>query len=222
MTPDLTLTIVFKLLLASLLGGLIGLERELHRKPAGLRTNMFICVGSTLFTILSYEVAHRFGAPNDGARIAAQLIPGIGFIGAGAILRERGSVVGLTTAATIFVNASVGMAIGAGMYWTGVYAGLMLLGALSVLGWIEERLIKKRVMIFRVTAADPEPAMRVSNTALGEMQLQMQHFQILRVGSNFVLEFEAEVTRAQQEKLLEQLSGLGAHCEAVPLELARE
>lgn len=222
MHPDLTPTIIFKLLLASALGGMVGLERELHRKPAGLRTNMFICVGSTLFTILSQEVAVRFGAPNDGARIAAQLITGIGFIGAGAILRERGSVVGLTTAATIFVNASIGMAVGAGMYWTAVYTSLMMLGALSVFGWLEQRLWKKRMMIFRITAADPEPAMRVSNTALGEMQLQMQHFQVFRVGADFVLEFEAEVTYAEQQKLLSQLSGLGARCEVVPHETAHE
>src|SRR5712692_1992735 len=107
------ITILVKLLLAAGLGGAVGLEREFHRKPAGLRTSMFICLGSALFTILSDEIGRRFGG--DHARVASQLIPGIGFIGAGAILRERGSVVGLTTAATIFVLAAVGMAVGTGM-----------------------------------------------------------------------------------------------------------
>jgi len=220
MQPDLNLTIVFKLLLASLLGGMIGLERELHRKPAGLRTNLFMCVGSTLFTILSGELARAFGG--DHTRIAAQIIPGIGFIGAGAILRDRGGVVGLTTAATIFVNASIGMAVGAGLYWTASYTALMCLLALSILGWLENRLFKSRAMIFRITAADPEPSMKAANLALNEMKLQMQHFQVYRVGAEFVLEFEAEVTHGQQQHLMDKLTGLGAHCEVVPHEAARE
>jgi len=83
---DLSVNIIGKLLLASALGGLIGLERALRHKAAGLRTNMFMCVGSALFTILSEEFGKRFGG--DHARIAAQLIPGIGFIGAGAIIRD--------------------------------------------------------------------------------------------------------------------------------------
>ena len=84
--------------LAAALGGIIGLERELRHKAAGLRTNMLICFGSAVFTVLSAQMADRFGG--DNVRIASQIIPGIGFIGAGAILRERGSVTGVTTAAT--------------------------------------------------------------------------------------------------------------------------
>jgi putative Mg2+ transporter-C (MgtC) family protein len=220
--PDLSLEIIFKFFLASVLGGLIGLERELSHKPAGLRTNMFICVGSALFTILSEEVARRFGAPNDGARIAAQLIPGIGFIGAGAILRDRGSVVGLTTAATIFVNASIGMAVGAGMYWTAAYCAVMILGALSLLGWIEERLLKKRLMTVRITTGEPETPMKRSNAVLEEMGLKMQNFQLYRLGAEFVVQFDVALTEAQQEKLMPQLSGLGTRCEVVPQEAGRE
>ncbi len=136
MTGDLSGSILFKLLFAFLLGGVIGLERELREKPAGLRTNMFICIGATLYTILSFEVAHRYGG--DPVRIAAQLIPGIGFIGAGAILRERGGVVGITTAATIFVNASVGMAIGAGLYYTAAATALLALFVLWAVGRLEK------------------------------------------------------------------------------------
>ncbi len=222
MEMDLSLKIVFQLLLASVLGGAIGLEREIHRKPAGLRTNIFICVGVTLFTILSREVAVRFGNPSDGARIAAQLITGIGFIGAGAILRERGAVVGLTTAATIFVNSSIGMAIGAGMYWTATYTALMCLLALSVLGWVEGRLFRRRVMIFRITAPEPEPCMKAANTALAELNLQMQHFQIYRIGTDFVLDFEVDVSHSQQEHLLARLSSVGRKCEVVRHEAATE
>jgi len=89
---------IVRLTLAAFLGGLIGLEREIKHKPAGLRTNMFICFGAALFTILSERLAMTYGG--DHTRIAAQIIPGIGFIGAGSIIQARGSVVGLTTAAT--------------------------------------------------------------------------------------------------------------------------
>jgi putative Mg2+ transporter-C (MgtC) family protein len=222
MQPDLNWEIVFKLLLASLLGGIIGLERELSHKPAGLRTNMFICLGSALFTILSEQVAQRFGAPADGARIAAQLIPGIGFIGAGAILRDRGSVVGLTTAATIFVNASIGMAVGAGMYWTAVFCALMILGALLLLGWVEERLLKRRLITARITSVGPDMPMNKLREALDAMDLKMQNFQLYRDGADFVAQFDVAITQAQQDKLLAQLSGLGMRCEVMPSEAGRE
>src|SRR6516165_3191740 len=110
--------IVTRILLAAGLAGLLGLEREYHQKPAGLRTNMLIGIGSALFTILSLS----FGQATLGSadRIAAQILTGIGFLGGGAILRGA-RVHGLTTAATIWVNAAIGMAVGAGM--TGVAIG---------------------------------------------------------------------------------------------------
>src|SRR2546422_11076322 len=111
---------IVRLVVAAILGGIIGLERELRHKPAGLRTNMFICFGAAMFTVLSDELAAGFGG--DHTRIAAQIIPGIGFIGAGSILHSRGSVSGLTTAATLFVVASLGMAAGGGLYLTAILA----------------------------------------------------------------------------------------------------
>ena len=90
-----------RLLLAAILGGLIGLEREFKHRAAGLRTNLFICFGAAMFTLLSERLA---GVPSDAARIAAQIIPGIGFIGAGSILHTRGLTTGLTSAATLFVE----------------------------------------------------------------------------------------------------------------------
>lgn len=134
---DLDWEIVCKLLLATLLGGVIGLEREVKRKPAGLRTIMFISIGSAMYTLLSEKMGQRYGG--DPLRIASQLIPGIGFIGAGAILREGGSVIGLTTAAIIFITASIGMAIGAGFYFTAIAAAVLTLFLLLVAGWAESR-----------------------------------------------------------------------------------
>jgi putative Mg2+ transporter-C (MgtC) family protein len=138
MVADLNVEVVVKLLLATVLGGLVGLEREFRNKPAGLRTNMLICLGATLFTVLSQEIAGRLDG--DHTRIASQVIPGIGFIGAGAIIREGASVQGLTTAATIFVVASVGMALGGGMYATAVFTALITVVALAALGSIEGRI----------------------------------------------------------------------------------
>jgi putative Mg2+ transporter-C (MgtC) family protein len=123
---------VIKLLLAVLVGGLIGVEREFRDKAAGFRTIILICVGATLFTIFSL----RLGGDRDPARIAASVVSGVGFLGAGAILREGGRIVGLTTASTIWLAAALGMGIGGGDYLlSGVAAGLVL-----IVLWIFPRL----------------------------------------------------------------------------------
>ena len=102
--------IVLRLGFAAVLGAAIGVERDLHRRPAGIRTSAFVCMGSALFTLLSFQLAQMYG-DTSSTRIASNLVQGIGFLGAGAILREAGGLVGLTTAATIFVEAAIGMAV---------------------------------------------------------------------------------------------------------------
>src|SRR6185369_11389509 len=129
--------VLTRLLLAAVLGGAIGLEREMKRKPAGLRTNMFICFGAAMFTVLSDRLAMQYGG--DHTRIAAQIIPGIGFIGAGSILHSRGNVQGLTSAATLFVVASIGMACGGGLYLEACFASALIILALLILGWLETK-----------------------------------------------------------------------------------
>jgi putative Mg2+ transporter-C (MgtC) family protein len=128
------LELLIQLVLAVLMGGIIGVERELKGKPAGLRTNILICVGATLFTSLSLAVAAVRGDP---ARIAAQILPGVGFIGAGTILHTRGSVTGLTSAATIWIVSAIGMAVGAGAYVEAVGTTLLVVVVLQGLGWVE-------------------------------------------------------------------------------------
>jgi putative Mg2+ transporter-C (MgtC) family protein len=222
MYTDLTRPIIYRLLLAAVLGGIVGLEREIRRKPAGLRTNMFICMGSALFTLLSEEIAERFGDASS-TRIVSNLIPGIGFIGAGAIIRERGSVVGLTTAATIFMVASIGMAVGAGLIVTAIFTTLVILAALVVLGWAEDRFsLKTRLMTFRLTTAQMEPVMAGAHQVLTEMKVGMQHFQVFRVGAEYVMEFDADVSYSQERQLFGKLSALDARCEVVPLGTERE
>jgi putative Mg2+ transporter-C (MgtC) family protein len=145
----LKLVLLFKLLLATILGGAIGLEREIAGKPAGLRTNILICVGAALFMHLSIYVAEIGYSPDghpygDTTRIAAQIVSGIGFLGAGAILHAHGAVVGLTTAATIWVVAAVGAAVGAGAYVEGIGTSILMILVLVGLRPFERRLLLRR------------------------------------------------------------------------------
>jgi len=157
MLHDLNIVIVERLLLAAVLGGAVGLERELRHKPAGLRTIMLISIGAALFTIMSYEMASDVGG--DHTRIAAQIIPGIGFIGAGVVLRERGAVTGITSAATIFMIASVGMTVGAGFPMTAVFTTLLLLVSLVFLGLVEDRIgLHTRLLTFTMTTPPGDPS----------------------------------------------------------------
>ncbi len=126
---------LLRLATAVVLGGLIGLERELHDKPAGFRTIILISVGACVFTILSQLV----GGPDwNSTRIAAQIVTGIGFLGAGAILRDRHSVLGLTTAATIWAVAAVGMAVGFGHYVFGTFGAVTILVVLFAFDVVED------------------------------------------------------------------------------------
>ena len=125
-----------RLTLAATLGMAIGIERELRRKPAGLRTNMLIALGSALFTVISIELSRVYGGGSPD-RIAAQVVTGIGFLGGGAILRSGSDVHGLTTAATAWVNAAIGMAAGTGAYAVALVGTILTLVVLVVLPPIE-------------------------------------------------------------------------------------
>ncbi|HEV8382256.1 MAG TPA: MgtC/SapB family protein [Gemmatimonadales bacterium] len=135
------LDLVLQIGLATLLAGAIGLERELGGKPAGLRTNILICIGSVLYTHLSLAMLAGSGgipAGTDTTRVAAQIVTGVGFIGAGTILHARGAVVGLTSAATIWVVAAIGVALGSGYYLEGVATTLAVIVVLAGLGRMEK------------------------------------------------------------------------------------
>src|SRR5438270_1562169 len=145
---------LMRLVLAAILGGIIGIERESKNRAAGLRTNLLICFGAAMFTLLSERLA---GVPSDATRIAAQVIPGIGFIGAGSIIHNRGLTTGLTSAATIFVVASIGMAAGGGLYLTAVFATGLVLLTLFALGHIEETFnLKLLTSSYEVTGPNVE------------------------------------------------------------------
>ena len=141
MTPTPFTEALVRLALAAALGGAVGLEREFRHKPAGLRTNMLIALGAALFSILSVELGAGAGSPD---RIAAQVVTGIGFLGAGAILRSGENVHGLTTAATIWVNAAIGMAAGLGSYGVATIAAAVTLGVLALMPVMEKIVDRRR------------------------------------------------------------------------------
>jgi putative Mg2+ transporter-C (MgtC) family protein len=185
-----------RLLLAATLGGIIGLERQIRHKPAGLRTNMFICFGAALFTVLSKQLA---GVESDSARIAAQIIPGIGFIGAGSILHARTSVTGLTTAATLFVVASVGMAAGGGLYWTALLATVMILASLVVLGRVEAVFsLKMFAASYQVTGRKVDEMLQEVNRIVETEQVTMHSVHIASAEPDFRIVFSVDCEYEQQ------------------------
>src|SRR5579863_583625 len=192
-----------RLLLAAILGGLIGLERELKHRAAGLRTNLFICFGAALFTLLSRGLAAE---ASDYTRIAAQIIPGIGFIGAGSILHMRGLTTGLTTAATIFVVASVGMAAGGGLYVTAMFATGLVLLTLFLLGHLEETFnLKVLLSSYEVTGASVEEISNEVNRILEPHHRLMQNTLTGNTGQHIRLQFDVEGCNREQRELLQQL-----------------
>ncbi len=195
---------IMRLILAAILGGVIGLEREIAHKPSGLRTNMFICFGSAFFTILSFELANQY--PGDHTRIAAQIIPGIGFIGAGSILHSRGSVVGLTSAATLFVVASVGMAVGAGLYLPAVFATLVILLALYTLGRLESKFQGKGSFTsYSVIGESAENVIAELNQILQDENQNMSSVNITRMNNQVRVQFSIEAERSEHQRVLQRL-----------------
>jgi putative Mg2+ transporter-C (MgtC) family protein len=146
--------IILKILLAATLGGIIGLERELSHKEAGLRTNILIAIGSTLITVMSFKIA-SLTKTADPARLTAQIVSGIGFLGAGAIIQARFAVHGLTTAATIWTVAAIGIAVGSGFYLVAFLVAIFVVIVLTVfkllLAYLEKQ---KQNFVYLITTEE--------------------------------------------------------------------
>ncbi len=220
MASGFVATSMARLVLAAILGGIIGLERELKHRPAGLRTNMFICIGAALFTVLSRGLAAE---PSDYTRIAAQIIPGIGFIGAGSILHTRGLTTGLTTAATLFVVASVGMASGGGYYVTAAFATVVVVIVLFVLGHLEETFNLKTLMVsYEVTGGSAEEISQEVNRILERQHRMMQNVLSGNAGQHIRLQFDVSGCNREQQEMLRELKAspvLGSVTSLGPVEL---
>lgn len=139
--------IIIRLVLAVAIGGIIGFERERNRRAAGLRTNILVCVGATLITLTSIYIAQNYSGVNqncDPSRIASGIVMGIGFLGAGTIIRFRASVLGLTTAASLWGVAGVGLALGCGFYKAALFAAAVIFLTLLALGKFTRRYLGKK------------------------------------------------------------------------------
>ncbi|MBN2364087.1 MgtC/SapB family protein [candidate division WOR-3 bacterium] len=147
---------ILKLTVASLLGALIGIERDVHGRAAGLRTHILVCLGSALFMIISIETALNpvFKGTADPGRIAAQILTGIGFIGAGTILKEGFNVRGLTTAASLWVTAGIGMAVASGYFFIALYSTALAVITLMFIHLLEKNFTKDTYRFLIVEADD--------------------------------------------------------------------
>ena len=142
-----SLYIFVRLIIAAILGGIIGLEREKLNRPAGVRTHMIVCLGSCLIMLLG-EYMHRIDNTIDITRLGAQVVSGIGFLGAGAILKDGFSVRGLTTAATLWVVACVGLAVGGGFFSAGILTTIIVYSSLHFLGFTTKKGLRKNISVY--------------------------------------------------------------------------
>ena len=177
-----TIEIVLKLLMAMFCGGAIGFERELSRKAAGLRTNVLICMGAALYMIVSRHISG--GAPyTDPARLVAQVVTGIGFLGAGVIMQSRGSITGLTTAATIFLVGALGISIGEGMFGIAAISTALIIGVLVLLRRVEQQIIlRKRLFHYTLKTSDPAELLEQLMDNL-DRDMTLDDFDVRDVGS---------------------------------------
>jgi len=136
---------IIRLIYAALLGGIIGIEREVHEKAAGFRTHILVCIGSCIIMLTSMHIFEIYKgiADADPGRIAAQVVSGIGFLGAGTIIRSRVSIVGLTTAASLWSIAGVGLAVGSGLFIVSAFATVLILASLLVLSKVHYKVNRK-------------------------------------------------------------------------------
>jgi len=173
---------VVRLLISALLGGLIGMEREVSNRPAGLRTHILVSVGSTLIMLVSVDGFRALGngtISGDPARLAAQVISGIGFLGAGTIMRTGNSIKGLTTAASLWVCAGIGLAIGVGYYLGAIVTVGIVLIVLKKLGIFEKRLSKKQYKTIEVVVTNKPGIIGQIGTLFGKYSISIKDIDIL-------------------------------------------
>jgi len=189
-----------RLLMACLLGALVGLQREIKRKAAGVRTNLLICMGSAFFTLLSAVLAGD--ANPDKGRVASNIVQGIGFLGAGLILHNRSRVSGLTSAASVFVVASIGMACGAGLYAAAAVAAIIVIMALEVVGFLERRAnIKIYPLLYEARGSDQTRMMESILEAMDKAGQRLSSVDRDAIGELQRVSFSLTATSKQHERL---------------------
>ncbi len=199
------LDIILKILLAAMLGGIIGLERELSHKEAGLRTNILIAIGSTLITVLSFKIAAMTRSA-DPARLAAQIVSGIGFLGAGAIIQARFAVHGLTTAATIWTVAAIGIAVGSGFYLLAFLVSILVVIVLTVfkvlLAYLEKH---KQNYVYLITAEEKASLLVDMRQVLTELNIRYSSARLNRRDGNYEFEIIFNTSENKNRDFLEKV-----------------
>ena len=201
MTTDWIL--ITRLVIAGILGGAIGVEREFRAKEAGVRTHFIVALGSALFMIIS-QFAFE-GKTHDAARVAAQVVSGIGFIGAGVIIFQRNVIRGVTTAAGLWVAAAVGMSCGDGMYSVAVAATLLTLLCLEMMHFINKQVSEKVVDITLLPPPGYDPLQLPEK--LKEMHINMENFAVSGGKIRLSLRFRQKKAMARLKQLMDKLDG---------------
>ncbi|HTE24939.1 MgtC/SapB family protein [Flavitalea sp.] len=193
--------IFLRLFLAALAGGIIGAEREYRNKSAGFRTLILISLGSCLFTIASILIEE-----NSKDRIASNIVTGIGFVGAGVIFKSDTGVKGLTTAATVWVTAAIGMAIAAGMYMAAGISALLVMIVLNILGYVGKRLERTNVKFnYKITFNNSQLADKEYERFMKEVGLTFVRPSLSKQGNELVFEYSIKGGEDRHQKLLEKL-----------------
>ena len=203
---EFAMTDGLKLLLALVLGGAMGMERELTGKPAGLRTNLLIAVGAALLTIVSRHVA---GESGDPGRIAALVVTGVGFIGAGAIIQARGAVTGLTTAATIWAGSGVGIAAGSGAWQAAVASTVIIISCLVSLRGLESRVRGRRSLVrYNVTMLSGSDSIPVIDAVHSNPSIDAESLTVRVDGPQRSVEITCVGSKKAQQELFRELCAL--------------
>ncbi|SNB45727.1 MgtC/SapB family protein [Geobacter sp. DSM 9736] len=218
MVHDLNSDMAVRLVISALLGGLIGLEREVHGRSAGFRTHLLVSLGSCLYALASLYIYRIYGNFSgampigvDPGRIAAQIVTGIGFLGAGAIIRERTSIRGLTTAACLWVAAGIGLSCGIGMFLTAFLVTVLSLFSLLLLKRVELRLGRDAYTAIKVWSSDRTGQKQRIEQLLLESELMLVNVAVERnvEAGELLLEYQAKYnTRGHLEALSENLSSV--------------
>jgi putative Mg2+ transporter-C (MgtC) family protein len=198
-----------RLLMACAMGGVVGLEREWRHKASGLRTNMMICMGASLFTVLSGVLAGE-GSANRG-QVASNIVQGIGFLGAGLILHTRNRTLGMTSAATVWVVAAIGMACGTGLYIEAAIATTVVVFALRFIGLLESRSKWKRfVMLYEVRGTDDKKMFADILTVLDKAHIRLNIVERDMVGAQERVTFAISASATRHKQLLAELNASDA------------
>lgn len=177
--------IIIRLVLSAVMGGLIGIEREVNNRPAGLRTHVLVTVGSALIMLISIDgFSDAVNRSGDPARLAAQVVSGIGFLGAGTIMRTGTNINGLTTAASLWVSAGLGLAIGSGYYMGAIVTGIIVMITLMTLGSLEKKVLTKNYRVIDVLVTDKPGIIGQIGTVMGIHKVSIRDISVSSNGED--------------------------------------